>query len=192
MAISVKNLSKSYGENKVLNDFSKVFEDNSFTCIMGKSGGGKTTLLNVILGVTKQDAGEICVTENARFSAVFQENRLCENLTALLNVKMVTDISGRYSRSDIINMFKRIGIDGEDKKPVSDFSGGMKRRVAILRALMADFDILVMDEPLKGLDEETKGSVVELIRELTEGKIVIMTTHDLTEPKLFDAEIIQI
>ncbi|MBO7386464.1 MAG: ATP-binding cassette domain-containing protein [Lachnospiraceae bacterium] len=89
-------------------------------------------------------------------------------------------------------MFKRIVIDGEYKKPVSDFSGGMKRRVAILRALMADFDILVMDEPLKGLDEETKGSVVELIRELTEGKIVIMTTHDPAEPKLFDAGIIQI
>ena len=111
---------------------------------------------------------------------------------ALLNVKMVTDISGRYSESDIINMFKRIGIDATDKKPVSDFSGGMKRRVAILRALMADFDVLVMDEPLNGLDEETKGSVVELIREFTKNKTVIMTTHDSAEPKLFDATVIQI
>ena len=192
MEITVKNLSKSYGENKVLCDFSKVFEDNSFTCIMGKSGVGKTTLLDVILGVTKQDGGEVCGTENAKFSAVFQEIRLCENLTALLNVKMVTDISGRYSESDIINMFKRIGIDATDKKPVSDFSGGMKRRVAILRAMMADFDVLVMDEPLNGLDEETKGSVVELIREFTKNKTVIMTTHDSAEPKLFDATVIQI
>ena len=159
---------------------------------MGKSGAGKTTLLNVILGITKQDSGIIEGFPNAKFSAVFQENRLCENLTALLNVKMVTDISGRYSDADIIKMFERIGIHATDRKPVSDFSGGMKRRVAILRALMADFDILIMDEPLNGLDEETKGSVVELIRELTKGKTVIMTTHDVSEPELFEAEIIQI
>ena len=105
---------------------------------------------------------------------------------------MVTDIAGIYSEKDIIKCFERIGINALDKKPVSEFSGGMKRRVAILRALMADFDILLMDEPLKGLDEETKTDVVSLILEFTKGKAVIMTTHDISEVKLFNAEIIQI
>jgi NitT/TauT family transport system ATP-binding protein len=86
--------------------------------------------------------------------------------------------------------FKKIGIDATDKKIVKEYSGGMKRRVAIVRALMAEFDILIMDEPLKGLDEETKSDVIALIKEYAKGKTVIMTTHDGEEPGLFQAEVL--
>ena len=83
-------------------------------------------------------------------------------------------------------------IDATKKIPVSEYSGGMKRRVAIARALLAKFDILFMDEPLKGLDEETKMKVVELIKEMTKGKTVIMVTHNIEECKMFDAKLIEL
>ncbi|MBE6014276.1 MAG: ATP-binding cassette domain-containing protein [Lachnospiraceae bacterium] len=192
MDIKLKNLSKSYGSEQVLSDFNYEFKDGSFTCIMGKSGAGKTTLLRILMGLEKPDGGVIEGVKESKLSAVFQENRLCENLTALLNVRIITDMSGKYSDSDIRRCFARIGIDTDAKKTVNEFSGGMKRRVAIVRALLADFDLLIMDEPLKGLDEETRNDVIELIKEYTRGKTVIMTTHDTDEPEAFGAEILDL
>jgi len=192
MGINIINLSKSFGKEKVIDGFNLELSDGDFICIMGKSGGGKTTLLSILMGLIKPDCGSVTGIEDKKLSAVFQENRLCENLTAFLNVKMVTDISDKYSSDDIISMFSRIGIKECKSKPVSEFSGGMKRRVAILRALMAEFDILIMDEPLKGLDDETKEAVIKLIIELTKGKTVIMTTHDFLEAEKFGAKVIHI
>lgn len=192
MDIEVKNLSKSYGELNVFSNLNCRFNEGAVSCVMGKSGSGKTTLLRILLGLTDCDSGVINGLEGRRFSAVFQEDRLCENITALLNVKMVSDISGKYSDEDICKFFRQIGIDAAEKKPVSEFSGGMKRRVAILRALLADYDTLVMDEPLKGLDEETKNQTIELIKILTVGKNVIMTTHDQREAGALDANLINI
>ena len=192
MDIVIENLSKSYDGQKVLDNLSVTFPEKSFTCLMGKSGVGKTTLLSILMGLEKADSGQITGLEGKKLSVVFQENRLCDNLTALLNIKMVIDDSSRISDSDILNWLDKIGLGEDAKKPVQEYSGGMKRRVAILRALLADFDLLIMDEPLKGLDEATKKQVIDLIKELTLGKTVIMTTHDANEATVFNAEIVSL
>lgn len=192
MDINIKKLSKAYDGQLVLEDFTHCFKEGSFTCIMGKSGAGKTTLLSILMGLENADSGEIEGLEDKRISAVFQENRLCENLTALYNIKMVIKNESNISDIEICQLLGRIGIDTSDKKTVNEFSGGMKRRVAILRALLADFDLLIMDEPLKGLDIDTKDSVIALIKEFTIGKTVIMTTHDISEANTLSEEIINI
>ena len=188
MDIVIENLSKSFQRQKVLDGFSHVFKAGSITCIMGKSGSGKTTLLSILMGLSQADSGKVTGLSEAKVSAVFQENRLCENLTAVLNVQMIA--GEHHGKDEIIACFQKIGIDATDKKIVKEYSGGMKRRVAIVRALMAEFDILIMDEPLKGLDEETKSDVIALIKEYAKGKTVIMTTHDGEEPGLFQAEVL--
>lgn len=187
MDILVKDVSKSYDGKCILNHFSCVFKENKFNCLMGKSGIGKTTLLRILMQLENTDAGVIEGLADKKLSVVFQENRLCENLDAVLNVRMVTD----KDENEILSMLAAVDIDGKDKKLVKEYSGGMKRRVAIVRALMADFDLLIMDEPLKGLDIETKEMVVNLIREETQGKTVIMVTHDEEECELFGAEIVK-
>lgn len=190
MDIVVSNLSKAYEGVPVLDNKSLTFPEGSFTCIMGKSGVGKTTLLSILMELEQADTGQISGLEDKRISVVFQENRLCNNLTALLNIKMVMDSGKEMSDDKILEYLSRVGLDTETKKPVSEYSGGMKRRVAILRALLSDFDLLIMDEPLKGLDESTKQQVIDLIKELTQNKTVIMTTHDDSEAKAFNANII--
>lgn len=190
MAIEIKNLTKAYDGQAVLENLSLTFDDGSFTCIMGKSGVGKTTLLNILMGLENADSGVICGLDDKKVSVVFQENRLCNNITALLNIKMVIQKDSRITDDKISEYLKRIGLGNDLKKPVSEYSGGMKRRVAILRALLADFDLLIMDEPLKGLDDETKETVIALIKELTKEKTVIMTTHDDSEASLLEANII--
>lgn len=181
MDIEIKKLSKSYENEPVLKDFSYTFKEGSKTAIIGSSGIGKTTLLSILSGEVTADSGTVSGLKSSQIGMVFQEDRLCENLTGLLNVKMVTDIAKRYSDKDISFYFKKIGLDAASKKPVSEYSGGMKRRVAILRALLSDFDVMLMDEPLKGLDKETKDKVISLILELTDKKTLIVATHDLSE-----------
>lgn len=189
MDIVIENLSKAYDGQKVLDNLSVTFPEKSFTCLMGKSGVGKTTLLSILMGLEKADSGQITGLEDKKLSVVFQENRLCNNLTALLNIKMVIEDSSRISDSDIMHWLDKIGLGEDAKKPVKEYSGGMKRRVAILRALLADFDLLIMDEPLKGLDEATKQQVIDIIKELTKEKTIIMTTHDNSDANIFNGQI---
>ncbi len=188
MDITIKNLSKAFDEQLVLNDFTHTFKEGTTTCIMGKSGVGKTTLLSILMGLERADSGQINGLADRKISAVFQEDRLCMNLTALLNIKMVLPKNSHISDERIISLLSKIGIDASDKKTVSEYSGGMCRRVAILRALLADFDLLIMDEPLKGLDTETKEKVISLIKELTTNKTVILTTHDPTDVDALSGE----
>ena len=188
MDITIKNLSKAFDEQLVLNDFTHTFKEGTTTCIMGKSGVGKTTLLSILMGLEQADSGQIEGLSDKKISVVFQEDRLCMNLTALLNIKMVLKKESTFSDEKILGLLSRIGIDVTDKKTVSEYSGGMRRRVAILRALFADYDLLIMDEPLKGLDPETKSSVIALIKEYTAGKTVILTTHDPTDVDALSGE----
>jgi len=189
--ICVKGLCKSYNEKVVLSDLNYVFKEGSFTCIMGESGVGKTTLLGILMGIVSADFGSVSGLDGKKISAVFQENRLCENITAWLNVKLVTGPDSTHSEKDIEHAFEIIGLEAKDKRTIDKYSGGMKRRVAILRALMADYDVLILDEPLKGLDAETYTKTAELIKSESKGKTVIFVTHDKREAELFDADVFE-
>ncbi len=188
MDIRVENLCKSYGNNQVLDQFSCVFKEKKTTCIMGKSGVGKTTLLSILLGMEKADSGTIDGLQGKKISAVFQENRLFENLDAVTNIRITTG----KTKEEIIPLLKKMDLPEADEKPVREYSGGMKRRAAIARALLADYDLLLMDEPLKGLDEATKNKVAEVIKRKTFDKTVIFVTHEKSECEFFGAECIHI
>ncbi len=192
MGIILTDISKSFGKEQVFSSFSAELKDGQFYCLMGSSGSGKTTLLSLLMGLKKQDAGSIQGLDGKKISAVFQEDRLVESFTALKNVKIVLSPHSPYDDESILSLFSRIGITEADQKPVSEYSGGMKRRVAILRALLTDFDLLIMDEPLKGFDAETKQKVIEFIKEKSHGKTVLMTSHDPSDAEAFSAHILEI
>lgn len=190
MEIVAKDICKSFGEKRVLESFSYTFRDGSFTAVMGPSGCGKSTLLAILMGTLPADSGEVLPSGSFRRSAVFQENRLCENLTAGGNIRLVT--GKKYSADDIAAELAALGLDDCENKPVKELSGGMKRRVALLRALLADYDVLFLDEPFKGLDEVTKDLVIDRVRIKTVGRTVIMVTHDITECEKLAQDIIRL
>lgn len=182
----VRNLNKAFGEKQVLKDFSAVFKAGEITTVMGSSGCGKTTLLNLLMGFLSPDSGEISGVPD-RKSAVFQEDRLCEAFHAVANIRMVMgEPAGRTDRKalqeEIEGHLRSLGIE-EDSfyKPVREFSGGMKRRVAIARAVLFDGDVLFLDEPFKGLDADTKKLAISYVKEHTKGKTVVFVTHDREE-----------
>ena len=190
MAITVENLCKSFGEKTVLFGFSARFESNKTSCVMGPSGCGKTTLLNILMGLEAAGSGVITGLDGLKKSAVFQEDRLCENLSAGANVRLVCPQSTAKKRS--AELLAALGLESSINCPAHDLSGGMKRRVALARALAAEYDVLFLDEPFKGLDGETKQNAIDVLRRYSKGKTVILVTHDGSESAALGAQIIKI
>ena len=188
--LKVIDIHKAFGENIVLDGFSHEFSEGKVTAVLGRSGCGKSTLLSILMGLQKPDSGEVILPENCRISAVFQENRLCENLTASANIRIVT--GKRYSRAQIASELSAVGLSGCEEKPVRTLSGGMKRRTALLRALLAEYDVLYLDEPFKGLDSDTKRVVLDHCKEKIIGKTVVLVTHDEDECNFLADEIIRL
>ena len=180
MAIELVDICKSYASDLVLDRFSCKIDNGSVTCIMGQSGSGKTTLIRIMLGLEQIDSGYVSGLSELRKSVVFQEDRLCENLTAAANIRIVCNKS--VGIGSIISAMSALELPVEfAKRSVRSMSGGEKRRIALLRSLMADYDILLMDEPFKGLDADTKDKAMIFVKDQTKGKTVIFVTHDESE-----------
>lgn len=187
--IEIRNLNKSFGALTVFSDFSLSVKKGAFTCVTGPSGCGKTTLLRLIAGLDKPDSGVI-EKGGASLGYVFQEDRLSENYSAVSNIRFVT--GKRMSDEDIRRHLTEIGLKDFTDRKVCDFSGGMKRRVAIARAICYNADILLMDEPFKGLDAALKTGVMDYVKKYTVGKTVIYVTHDPTEAEYMGGEIVRL
>lgn len=176
--IVMDRLCKSYGDKAVLRDFSAVLPLGKTTSLMAPSGAGKTTLLRLLMGLEKPDSGRILGLEGLRLSAVFQEDRLCENLNPVSNLRLVTPALSRTAAAEAL---AAVGLTDCQRQPARELSGGMRRRVAILRALLAEYDLLFLDEPFKGLDQETKEIVMADTRRRCAGRTVLFVTHDPAE-----------
>ncbi len=169
------------------------------TCIMGASGTGKTTLLNIIMRLTESDYGMVTYTGEDTtkkndykysVSAVFQENSLIGHLSPVVNVSMVLK---RKCGKDVVKAELGKLIDKEAlDKPCLKYSGGMKRRVEIVRAIMAESDVVVMDEPFAGLDDNTKDKVINYIIDNIGDRILIVSTHDMSDADKLNANIVNI
>ena len=192
--IRLENIYKKYGEAAVFEGFSETFKDGEAVAVMGPSGTGKTTLLRLIMGLEKPDSGEIIGTGNERFACVFQENRLIEHCNAVENIMLAQD--REVPEEAVIEELKSVGIGvsnpEELTKPVSQFSGGMKRRVAIVRALASQADTVILDEPFKGLDEELKKAVIGYVDDKIGTARLILVTHDEDEARELCGRIVRI
>ncbi|MPM50573.1 Aliphatic sulfonates import ATP-binding protein SsuB [bioreactor metagenome] len=181
-----EKLSKSYGDKRVIRDLTAEFPDGEITCVMGPSGCGKTTLLHMLMGLVKPDSGTVIGVPH-RIAAVFQEERLCETASAAANVKLVCP------PGDIYAHLAAVGLMGEDTtKPVAELSGGMRRRVAVVRALMSNGEALFIDEPFKGLDDETRALTIDYLKKTLAGRTAVVVTHDVRDVEALAAGLIML
>jgi len=181
MPLTIENLSKSFGDKRVLQSVSHVFPDRGAALVSGPSGCGKTTLLRILLGLETPDGGSVRLPENACIAAVFQEDRLIAHYTAQQNIRLACP---HCDQADIDRTLSALGLDPASTDPVRKYSGGMQRRAAIARAVCARPSVLFLDEPFTGLDEHARAKAASLIRSsMTEGLIVVVT-HDHDEAGL--------
>ena len=171
MSVSLKNVSFAYGDTPVLRDVTWHLPDSGVVCLWGASGCGKTTALRLLAGLEKPTSGS--VNGVRRVSMVFQEDRLLPWRTALENV-LLTGADVKKAG----DLLAELGLTVEEAQAYPQhLSGGQQRRVALARALAAESDILLLDEPFNGLDEDTWQDVVPLIKKVAETRPVVLVTH---------------
>lgn len=185
--IILDNVSFSYGENKVLDNFSLTVADGECVCLTGASGCGKTTVTRLIMGLEKPKNGSINAPK--KISCVFQEDRLLSHLNLQKNVRLVLRES-QYDFADAL--LKSVGLGEYIEMPISELSGGMKRRAAIVRAVAYGGDILILDEAFNGIDAENKAIICDIIKRefLDKGKSVLMITHIPEDAEMLGARIV--
>ena len=186
--MEVKNLCKAYHGRPVLQNVSFA-AGVGITALWAPSGAGKTTLLRLLLGLEKPDSGQLVGTD-IRWSAVFQEDRLLEGLDAGGNLRFV--LGAAYDAKAAEAMLEELSLANVGTKPVRDWSGGMKRRLALARALLVPSDAVALDEPFTGLDEDNRRRAVGAIRRAAETKPVLLVTHDRDDLAALDARIIHL
>ena len=167
--IVIRGLCKAFDGKQVLRDFSAALPAGQVTGLMAPSGAGKTTLLRILMGLETPDRGTITGLEGLRLSA---------NLNPVSNLRLVTPALSRTAAAEAL---AAVGLTDCQRQPARELSGGMRRRVAILRALLAEYDLLFLDEPFKGLDQETKEIVMADTRRRCAGRTVLFVTHDPAE-----------
>lgn len=174
--IRFEKVTLSYGKEVVLRDFSCEISLDRVTAIIGVSGSGKTTLIKSILGLKTPERGRI-IDLPKKISAVFQEDRLFEEFTVWKNILAVCP-EYAHRREALDRELNEIGLKDVLEKKVYELSGGMKRRVSILRALLFESDFVVMDEPFRGLDEENRIRTREWVETKLEGRGLLLSVHE--------------
>ncbi len=202
--IKLEDISKKYGSKEIFSHFSAEFEEHRVSCILGASGVGKTTLINIMAGITVPDSGRVIVTSSSETggkihgSYVFQEPRLLpwynvhDNLDLILrNARPIDD--GRktvlYTKQERAELIKKelqsVGLEEYEFSPLSELSGGMVQRVSLCRAFLFPADILFLDEPFKEQDTKLKEELYDTFFRAYENdctrRTVIFVTHDISE-----------
>ena len=173
--LEISNLTKRFGEKTLFEDLDLTL--TAPAVLWAPSGWGKTTLLRILMGLEMPTSG--AVQGVGKVSAVFQEDRLCPQLTAVENVALVLPGTENQYKTQIETDFQQIGLDGAALSlPARKLSGGQKRRAALLRALWAESDTLLLDEPFTGMDPETMKKAAALLKARCQDRNVLLATHD--------------
>lgn len=177
---------KHFGDKKIFSNLDLKLEEGGRYVVRGSSGRGKTTLMRMILSLDRDYLGYIEDPPKQPI-AVFQEDRLIPFLTVGANLEAVSKDKERCKE-----LLSAIGLSGEYNSPIESLSGGMKRRVCIVRALLMEYDWLLLDEPFEGLDEDAKKRSIDLILSSSKGKGIILITHSDEDADLIDGTVLNI
>ncbi|MFQ7014758.1 MAG: ATP-binding cassette domain-containing protein [Faecalibacterium sp.] len=187
--LTIEHLTKQFGEKTLFRDLCLTVDGPAV--LWAPSGWGKTTLLRILMGLDTPTAGR--VRGVGRAAAVFQEDRLCPQLTALQNVTLVLPGSEKQYKEQIEMDFQQLGIDAAALAlPAARLSGGQKRRTALLRALWAPSDTLLLDEPFTGMDPDTLAAAAALLRTRCGTEPVLLATHDREAIRLLGWPVIEL
>lgn len=186
-AIILNNVVKKFKEHTALNGISAEFERGEIHGIIGRNGSGKTVMMKCICGLMHPDSGTISVKGRLvgkdvdiaeGVGAIIEAPGFLPNYSGYRNLKFLADINGKIGKSEVLNALKTVGLDPNSSKPVGKYSLGMRQRLGLAQAIMENPDILILDEPMNGLDRKGVESMRALLLNLkSEGKTILLCSH---------------
>ena len=189
--IKIENASKKIKHTVIYENIDMVCESGSIVGLIGKNGAGKTMLLKSICGLTNYTGGEITVLGKKigkdveipdSIGVIIEVPGFLPNLSGYKNLKYLADIKGKIGKDRIFEVIRQVGLDPESKKHVGKYSLGMKQRLGIAQALMEDPEILLLDEPMNGLDNKGVADVKEILKDLRKkNKTIILASHHMED-----------
>ena len=189
--IKIENASKKIKDTVIYENIDMVCESGSIVGLIGKNGAGKTMLLKSICGLTNYTGGEISVLGKKigkdveipdSIGVIIEVPGFLPNLSGYKNLKYLADIKGKIGKDRIFEVIRQVGLDPESKKHVGKYSLGMRQRLGIAQALMEDPEILLLDEPMNGLDNKGVAEVKEILKDLKKrNKTIILASHHMED-----------
>ena len=197
--IEVQNVNKSFGEEHVLKDVSHSFETGKIHGIVGNNGSGKTVLMKCICGFMRPTEGKVLVNGKVihkdmdflpSAGIIIEEPGFFPNYSGFQNLKILAGIQNRITDDKIRQTMELVGLDSTMKKPVGKYSLGMRQRLGIAQAMMEDPEILILDEPTNGLDEDGVEWFRQFILEQKEkGKLILLASHSREDIEMLSDEV---
>lgn len=175
----INNITKSFDDLKILDNISLKIHQGQLVHISGDNGSGKSTLFKIITGLLQTDEGNIEIDESNVIGALIENPGFLEYETAIINLKFLSDLNNNFDQNKIFKLMNNFSLDPYNKQPISKYSIGMRQKVGIIQAVMEDQDIILLDEPTRGLDDNGVSQFINLIKLLIEeNKLVIIASHD--------------
>ena len=189
--LRLKQIKKSYGQKLVLKSVSLTAKPGELIHISGINGSGKSTIFKIITGLLKADSGEIMLDGNDVVGALIENPNFLEYESAMSNLHFLANLNKQFDEKIVRDLLQYFMLDPDDPEPIAKYSVGMRQKVGIIQAVMENQNIILLDEPTRGIDQESVGLFVAMLKKLKEqNKIVVVASHDQVNGLKYDRQLI--
>ena len=189
--LELRQIKKSFGQKLVLKDVSLLAKPGELIHISGINGSGKSTIFKIITGLLKADSGEIRLGENDVVGALIENPDFLEYESAMSNLHFLANLNKRFNEKEVRGLLRYFMLDPDDPEPIAKYSVGMRQKVGIIQAVMENQNIILLDEPTRGIDQESISLFVAMLKKLKQqNKIVVVASHDQINELKYDRRFI--
>ena len=185
--LELRQIKKSFGQKLVLKNVSLLAKPGELIHISGINGSGKSTIFKIITGLLKADSGEIRLGENDVVGALIENPDFLEYESAMSNLHFLANLNKRFNEKIVRDLLRHFMLDPDDPEPIANYSVGMRQKVGIIQAVMENQNVILLDEPTRGIDQESISLFVALLKKLKQqNKIVLVASHDQINELKYD------
>lgn len=185
--LELRQIKKSFGQKLVLKNVSLLAKPGELIHISGINGSGKSTIFKIITGLLKADSGEIKLGENDVVGALIENPDFLEYESAMSNLHFLANLNKRFNEKIVRDLLRHFMLDPDDPEPIAKYSVGMRQKVGIIQAVMENQNVILLDEPTRGIDQESISLFVALLKKLKQqNKIVVVASHDQINELKYD------
>ena len=189
--LELKQIKKSFGQKLVLKNVSLLAKPGELIHISGINGSGKSTIFKIITGLLEADSGEIRLDKNDIVGALIENPDFLEYESAMTNLHFLANLNKRFNEKEVRGLLRYFMLDPDDPEPIAKYSVGMRQKVGIIQAVMENQNIILLDEPTRGIDQESIGLFVAMLKKLRQrNKIIVVASHDQINELKYDRRFI--